>query len=181
MISNLLTPSTIKQGFLWSSWRKENATSSVSTKPLPTVCSCPLKTLACLPFPQLKTISVEPWCFVACRQQNQKRYSGIFSLVCSVIPKNGDLVLGAHWVFFWFSLMLPTPFREGSELGYEIVQFPGGQWGRDTEISKQSGSGSVLRVSTGAGNVLLSESFVFPCRTNIDQLKLFFITLVRKL
>lgn len=105
---------------------ERNAKIIVSTQPLPAVCSCPLKTLACLPFPQLKSISPEPWCFVACHQQNQRSYSGISSLVCS-IPRYGDLWLGIHWVFIWVSLMLRTPFREASEPGCKIMEFPRGQ------------------------------------------------------
>lgn len=41
IISNLLTPSIIKQGFLRSSWKKENAKRSEGTQPLPATCSCP--------------------------------------------------------------------------------------------------------------------------------------------
>lgn len=44
------------------------------------------------------------------------------------------------------------------------------------EISKQTGAGFILQLSTGSGNVLLSEPFVFPCRTNTDQPGLLFIT-----
>lgn len=64
---------------------------------------------------------------VFCHQQNQKRYSGISSLVCSAIPRDVGLWLGVHWAFIWVSLMLTTPFKEGSEPGYKIMLFPEGE------------------------------------------------------
>lgn len=77
--------------------------------------------------------------------------------------------------------MLLTPFRESSELGSEIKQFPGVQQGRDTQASKQSGTGSILQLSSGSGSTVHSEPFVFPFRSNTGQRGLIFFTVVRKI
>lgn len=93
---------------------------------------------------------------------------------------DGDLGVGAPRVFIWVFLMPLTPFRDGSEPGCEIMQFPGAQQGRDTQVSKQSGTGSVLQLSSGSG-ILHSEPFVFPFRSNTGQPGLLFFTLLRKI
>lgn len=77
--------------------------------------------------------------------------------------------------------MLLTLFRETSELGSEIMQFPGAQQGRDTQVSKQSGTGSILQLSSGSGSIVHSEPFVFPFRSNTGQHGQLFFTLVRKI
>lgn len=77
--------------------------------------------------------------------------------------------------------MLLTPFKEGSEPGSEIMQFPGAQQGGDTQVSKQSGTGSILQLSSGSGSILHSESFVFPFRSSTGHPGLLFFTLVRKI
>lgn len=175
MISNLLTPSMIKWGFLWSSWRKENAKNSVSTQPLPAVCSCPLKTL-----PTFSTCeNYSFWALMFCCLPPTKPEEIL--LICSDIPRDGFLGVGAPWVFIWVSLMLLRPFREGSEPGCEIMQFPETQEGRDTQVSKQNRIGSMLQLSSGSGSILHSEPFVFPFRSNTGQPGLPFFTLVRKI